>query len=111
MAYRKILLGLGCAAVLSLLHAGCGGLVGAVCQRDCDCQQNCDHNSESICEQDALDVQAKIDAAGCDTLYNSLLECELTTSCRGAHLDVTKCQAKNDAVQACLDKHAAGLGE
>jgi hypothetical protein len=107
MAYRKIFLGLGCVAFLGLVHAGCGSLVGDVCQRACDCQSNCDHNSESICEEDALDVQAKVEAAGCDKLFNDLLDCELTTSCRGANLDVAKCQTKADAVQRCIDEHTA----
>ncbi len=109
MAYRKIFLGLGCVAFLAFVHVGCGGLVSDVCQRACDCQSNCDHNSESICEQDALDVQSKVDAAGCDKLFNDLLDCELTASCRGTVLDTSKCQAKNDAVQNCIEEHTAPI--
>lgn len=96
--HALILLGLGLASAVTL--SGCGGAsIEEVCQRACECLDNCD-TQQSQCEASGKSFEELADERDCRDAWDAYLSClDENLSCDNV-LDSSVCEAEFSTFQS-----------
>ncbi len=101
VASMRSLIVLGLGLVAPFMLAGCGGAsIEDVCQRSCECLDNCD-TQQSQCEASGKAFEELSDELGCRDSWDAYLSClDENLTCDNGSVDDSACDVEFSAFQS-----------